>query len=64
MDWLAAEHAQIQAEERACFRRLCCASGPEERRSLVAKMAELQDRAAKIEHDQLRQRRSAKARTS
>jgi hypothetical protein len=58
MDRLAAEQARIHAEETACFRQLCSAAAPEERRSLIAKMAELQDRAAKIEHDQLRQRRS------
>jgi hypothetical protein len=46
--------ARIRAEEWACFDRLRDALVPEQRRALVAKMAELQDQAAEIEHEERR----------
>jgi hypothetical protein len=53
------EAARIRAEERSCFDRLRGAVVPEHRRVLVAKMAELQERAAELEHEALKRRRVA-----
>jgi hypothetical protein len=54
--------AQILAEERACFDRLCDAVAPADRRALVVKMAELQDQAAEIAREARRSGRSSKPR--
>jgi hypothetical protein len=53
------EAARIRAEERSCFDRLRGAVAPEQRRALVAQMAELQERAAELELEELKRRRSA-----
>jgi hypothetical protein len=54
---VAVEAGRIRAEEKACFEQLCRATAPERRRALVAKMSELQVRAAEIERSTLRRRR-------
>jgi hypothetical protein len=50
--------ARIREEERSCFDRLRGAVAPEQRRALVTQMAALQERAAEIEFEALRRRRS------
>jgi hypothetical protein len=58
MDPLTTEAVRIRAEERSCFDRLRRAVAPEQRRVLVTKMAELQERAAELELEELKRRRS------
>ena len=53
------EAARIRAEVRSCFDRLRGAVAPWQRRALVTEMAELQERAAMLELEALKRRRSA-----